>query len=207
MKHIISVIAVALSAVILLAACAGSKDASGKYSLDEKGEAVIDDIDLTHLAASEDNNRVFYEIFVGSFSDSDGDGVGDLRGIINRFDYLNDGDDSSGTSLGVEGIWLTPIFDSPSYHKYDVSDYYKIDPDFGTEDDLKELISLCHERNVKIIIDLVINHTGYLNNWYSEFVSAHRQNDTENKYYDYYCYYTKGDDVPAGRSNNKMEYK
>ncbi|WP_276629009.1 alpha-amylase family glycosyl hydrolase, partial [Eubacterium pyruvativorans] len=72
----------------------------------------------------ENNSRVFYEIFVGSFSDSNGDGVGDLRGIINRMDYLNDGDPASGKSLGIEGIWLTPIFLSPSYHKYDVTDYY-----------------------------------------------------------------------------------
>ena len=65
----------------------------------------------------DDLNRVFYEIFVGSFSDSNGDGVGDLRGIINRMDYLNDGDPDSEKSLGVEGLWLTPIFASPSYHK------------------------------------------------------------------------------------------
>ena len=71
----------------------------------------------------QDQHRVFYEIFVGSFSDSDGDGTGDLRGIINRMDYLNDGDPQSGKSLGVEGIWLTPIFQSPTYHKYDVTDY------------------------------------------------------------------------------------
>ena len=97
---------------------------------------------------AENNHRVFYEIFVGSFSDSDGDGTGDLRGIINRMDYLNDGDPASGKSLGIEGIWLTPIFLSPSYHKYDVTDYYRIDPAFGTLDDLKELAALCHERDV-----------------------------------------------------------
>ena len=71
---------------------------------------------------AENNYRVFYEIFVGSFSDSDGDGTGDLRGIINRMDYLNDGNPESGNSLGIEGIWLTPVFLSPSYHKYDVTD-------------------------------------------------------------------------------------
>ncbi|MEE3408909.1 MAG: alpha-amylase family glycosyl hydrolase, partial [Erysipelotrichaceae bacterium] len=75
-----------------------------------------------------DNYRVFYEIFVGSFSDSNGDGIGDLKGIINRLDYLNDGNINSTDSLGVQGIWLTPIFLSPSYHKYDVVDYYRIDP-------------------------------------------------------------------------------
>ena len=69
----------------------------------------------------ENNNRIFYEIFVGSFSDSNGDGIGDIRGVINRLDYLNDGDPESGNSLGIEGIWLTPVFASPSYHKYDVT--------------------------------------------------------------------------------------
>ena len=91
-----------------------------------------------------DNYRVFYQIFVGSFSDSNGDGIGDLRGIINRFDYLNDGNVESTTSLGVEGIWLSPIFKSPTYHKYDVIDYYQIDPKFGTMEDLEELRNLAH---------------------------------------------------------------
>ena len=180
------------------------KDKSGKYVLSTKGEAIITGDGLAPAAATADNNRVFYEIFVGSFSDSDGDGIGDLRGIINKFDYLNDGDDSSGASLGVEGIWLTPIFKSPSYHKYDITDYYTVDPSFGTEDDLKELIALCHARNVKIIIDLPINHTGYRNAWFAEFISAHRQKDTENKYYDYYCFYRQGESAPAGRSFSQI---
>ena len=95
-----------------------------------------------------DNYRTFYQIFVGSFSDSNGDGIGDIRGVINRLDYLNDGNINSGKSLGVQGIWLSPIFSSPSYHKYDATNYYKVDQKFGTEDDLKELIALCHKRNV-----------------------------------------------------------
>ena len=101
-----------------------------------------------------DNYRTFYQIFVGSFSDSNNDGIGDLRGIINRMDYLNDGDIHSGKSLGVQGIWLSPIFTSPSYHKYDAQDYYQVDWRFGTEADLKELIDLCHQRNVQVILDL-----------------------------------------------------
>ena len=127
---------------------------------------------------------MFYEIFVGSFSDSDGDGIGDLRGIINRMDYLNDGDPGSGLSLGIEGIWLTPIFSSPSYHKYDVTDYRSVDPAFGTADDLKELIALCHERGVKVILDLPINHTGRLNSLFAEFCSAHAAGDTLSPAYD-----------------------
>ncbi len=133
-----------------------------------------------------DNYRTFYQIFVGSFSDSSNDGIGDIRGIINRFDYLNDGDINSGKSLGVQGIWLSPIFSSPSYHKYDVSDYYSVDWRFGTEEDLKALIALCKERNVKLILDLVINHTSSSHPWFTAFKEARMNGDTEDPYYDYY---------------------
>ena len=152
----------------------------------------------------EDNYRVFYEIFVGSFSDSNGDGIGDLRGIINRMDYLNDGDPNSGKSLGVEGLWLTPIFTSPSYHKYDVQDYYEIDPAFGTMEDLKELLTICHERNVKVILDMVINHTSLRNKWFSNFVIARRQGLTDDPYYDFYSSYSEGEAAPAGRTWQKI---
>lgn len=137
---------------------------------------------------TDDNYRVFYQIFVGSFSDSNGDGIGDLRGIINRFDYLNDGNVNSTESLGVQGIWLSPIFTSPSYHKYDTTNYYEIDPKFGTMADLEELIELCHSRNVKLILDLVLNHTSNQHQYFKQFVSAHKFGDTEDPYYDYYCY-------------------
>ena len=171
----------------------------GPYALSEKGEVVMDDVDLSAYVDTPDNARVFYEIFVGSFSDSNGDGIGDLRGVINRFDYLNDGDPASGLSLGVEGIWLTPIFDSPSYHKYDITDYYTVDPDFGTLEDLKELADLCESRNVKLILDLPINHTGSRNAWFSSFVNAHRSQDADDPFYDFYCWYGPGDTAPAGR--------
>lgn len=134
----------------------------------------------------DDNYRTFYQIFVGSFSDANGDGFGDLRGIINRFDYLNDGNPESETSLGVQGIWLSPIFSSPSYHKYDASDYYKIDWRFGEEKDLKELADLCEERNVKLILDLAINHTSNKHDWFVQFKEARMNGDTANEYYDYY---------------------
>lgn len=156
----------------------GTKEDEYIMDITEFGEAQIND----------GNERVFYEIFVGSFSDSDGDGTGDLRGIINRFDYLNDGDASSGKSLGIEGIWLSPIFASPSYHKYNVTDYYKIDEAFGTEEDLCELIELCHSRGVKIILDLPINHTSTANLWFTKFVNAHKSGNTDDEYYDFYSW-------------------
>ena len=120
----------------------------------------------------DDNYRTYYQIFVGSFSDSNGDGIGDIRGIINRLDYLNDGNVNSGKSLGVQGLWLSPIFSSPSYHKYDAKDYYQLDWRFGEEKDLVELINLCHERNVQIILDLAINHTSNQHEWFVKFKEA-----------------------------------
>ena len=197
MKRVICILAVLL--LIVPACIAEDFDLPVQYPLDEKGEATVNDVDFSAYSAVSDNNRVFYEIFVGSFSDSDGDGVGDLRGIINRMDYLNDGDPQSGVSLGVEGLWLTPIFSSPTYHKYDVTDYYAIDPTFGTMDDLKELISLCHERDVKLILDLPINHTGIQHRWFKNFLNAHMMNNPGNEYYDFYSWLPAGSKAPAGR--------
>ncbi|MDO4565258.1 MAG: alpha-amylase family glycosyl hydrolase [Clostridia bacterium] len=150
-----------------------------------------------------DNYRVFYQIFVGSFSDSNGDGTGDIQGIINRLDYLNDGDVSSGESLGVQGLWLSPIFKSPSYHKYDVTDYYEIDPEFGTEEDLKELIELCHERNVKVILDLPINHTSSNNMWFLQFTNAQKSGDSDDEYYDFYSHCAV-DQMQGGHTYNAL---
>ena len=149
---------------------------------------------------TDDNYRAFYQIFVGSFSDSDGDGIGDIRGIINRLDYLNDGNVLSKDSLGVQGIWLSPVFDSPSYHKYDAADYYQIDEDFGTLEDLKELIALCHERNVKVILDLAINHTSTGNVWFQKFIAAHKAGDVNDPYYDFYSW------APLSERKNGITY-
>lgn len=134
----------------------------------------------------DDNYRTFYQILVGSFSDSNNDGIGDLRGVINRMDYLNDGDITKGDDLGVQGIWLSPIFSSPSSHKYDTDDYYEIDWRYGMEADLVELLEICHERNVKVILDLAINHTSDKHPWFKEFKKAREEGDTSNKYYYYY---------------------
>lgn len=171
-----------------------------QYPLSESGEAMVNDVAFREdWQQMNDNNRVFYEIFVGSFSDSNGDGIGDLRGIINRMDYLNDGNPQSGLSLGVEGLWLTPIFASPSYHKYDVADYYAIDPQFGTMDDLKELLQICHERDVKVILDLPINHTSTQCKWFINFSNAHLMQNPRNQHYDFYTWLKEDEIPPAGR--------
>ena len=173
----------------------GETGGNGEGENNQPTDPVVDPID--------DNYRTFYQIFVGSFSDGNNDGIGDLQGIINKIDYLNDGDITSGDDLGVQGIWLSPIFASPTYHKYDVKNYYQIDWRFGEEQTLKTLIDLCHERNVKIILDLVLNHTSSQHDWFVQFKNARMKGDTSNKYYDYYTCVTAAEKV-AGRTYQKI---
>ena len=109
-------------------------------------------------SSPDDNYRTWYEIFVYSFCDSDGDGIGDIPGVISRLDYLQE--------LGITGIWLMPINPSQSYHKYDVADYYAIDPAYGTLADMDELLQQCEQRGIKVIMDLVLNHTGNNHAWF-----------------------------------------
>ncbi len=105
------------------------------------------------------DSGVCYEIFVRSFYDSDGDGVGDLEGLIQKLDYVNDGDPRGGGDLGANCIWLMPVAESPSYHGYDVTDYYTIDPDYGTNEDFKRLTAEAHRRGITVLVDMVVNHT------------------------------------------------
>jgi len=116
---------------------------------------------------------VFYLAFVRSFADSTtgplaGDGVGDLRGMIERLDYLNDGDPTTTTDLGVTGLWLMPIAQSPSYHGYDATDYFAVDDEYGTADDFRELVAECHERGIRVLVDLVLNHCSDQHPWFIE---------------------------------------
>ena len=110
--------------------------------------------------------RVFYEVFVRSFADSDGDGIGDLRGLTERLDYLNDGDPTTTDDLGVTGVWLMPIADSPSYHGYDVTDYEAIEPDYGSVEDFAAFLDAARERGIAVVVDLVINHTSREHPWF-----------------------------------------
>ena len=137
----------------------------------------------------DDQYRTFYEIFVYSFCDSDGDGIGDLQGVISKLDYLQE--------LGITGIWFMPIHPSTSYHKYNVSDYYAIDPQYGTMADFEQLIAECDKRGIRVIIDLVVNHTGSEHAWFREAVSylqnlpaGAEPDHAECKYLDYY-YFSK----------------
>jgi glycosidase len=120
---------------------------------------------------------VFYEIFVRSFADAAAgpladDGIGDLRGLIDRLDYLNDGDPSTAHDLGVTALWLMPVTESPSYHGYDVVDYHRVEQDYGTNADLCELVDESHRRGVRVILDLVLNHTSSRHPWFRDAYRA-----------------------------------
>jgi glycosidase len=110
--------------------------------------------------------RTFYEVFVRSFADSNGDGIGDLDGLLAKLDDLNDGNPATTTDLGVTALWLMPTFPSPSYHGYDVTDYRGVNPDFGSPADLRKVVEAAHARGMAVILDLPLNHTSDQNPWF-----------------------------------------
>ncbi len=175
MKKIISILLAALMlGSVVLVGCSTDAESSKKEE-----SSVSDPIKDIKAEASTDKYRNFYEIFVSSFCDSNDDETGDLQGIISQLDYLNDGDPNSGDDLGIDGIWLTPIMPSKSYHKYDVEDYYNIDPEFGTLDDFDQLVEECHNRGIKLIIDLVLNHISSRNPLYTKAVEEVEQGNLD----------------------------
>lgn len=153
-----------------------------------------------------DNCRNYYQIFVGSFCDSNGDGIGDLNGVASKLDYIQ--------NMGFNGIWLTPIMPSRSYHKYSVEDYYSIDPQFGTMEDFENLASECRNRGIKLLIDLVMNHSSRYHPWFESASQSLRQEPcgapadsgclseipcpVHNKYVGYYYF---ADEKPAGSAS------
>lgn len=178
--------------LLVLSACTGDgKPAAEPQSSNEPqqtGEPQATELAKTvgPYEVTEQPGTVYYEIFVRSFYDSDGDGIGDLNGVTAKLDYLQE--------LGVGGIWLMPINSSPSYHGYDTTDYYAINPDYGTIDDLTNLLEEAHKRDIKVIMDLVVNHSSKEHPWFQEalanpdspyrswyhFVSADEQTPSDN---------------------------
>ena len=143
---------------------------------------------IAQLGTSPDDNyRTFYEVFVYSYCDSDGNGIGDFKGLASKLDYLH--------NLGIQGLWLMPIHPSQSYHKYDVRDYYDIDPQYGTLADFDAFMAECQTRDIHVIIDLVLNHTGDDHEWFltaCEYLrslpAGAEPNPEECKYVDYYFF-------------------
>ncbi|UYZ59748.1 alpha-amylase family glycosyl hydrolase [Hymenobacter latericus] len=112
------------------------------------------------------NDAVFYEIFVRSFYDSNADGKGDFAGLTQKLDYLNDGNPNTTSDLGITGIWLMPMMESPSYHGYDVTNYKATEPDYGTMAEFEAFLAAAHARGIKVIIDLVLNHSSNEHPWF-----------------------------------------
>ena len=167
MNKAVRIVSLLLS-ILLLFGCApqgGNTETTAPVSTGaalESGQAAKTEAALAEIAklgvSPDDNYRTFYEIFVYSFCDSDGDGIGDLKGVISKLDYLQE--------LGINGIWFMPIHPSQSYHKYDVRDYYDIDPQYGTMADFEALMAECQARDIHVITDLVLNHTGNDHEWF-----------------------------------------
>lgn len=177
-----------LFAIFSLVSCSGSGNNNGNNGGCDPDDMFCDNNnkeDETKVELKDDTNpnyvfdknvdnknaSVNYEIFVRSFYDSNGDGTGDLNGVDFKLDYLKD--------LGVKNLWLMPINPSPSYHGYDISDYYKIHPSFGTLDDFKKLVKDAKDRNMGILIDLVLNHSSTKNEWFIQSAKDYFNNNTE----------------------------
>ena len=162
-----------ISLLLLLTLIFCSKEATGTSDRISETTINLDNIETDPWW----NDAVFYEIFVRSFYDSNADGVGDLQGIIQKLDYLNDGNPNTDTDLGITALWLMPIFPSPSYHGYDVTDYRNIDEEYGTMNDFKALITAAHARGIKIVIDFVGNHTSDQHPWFTASASNESKRD------------------------------
>lgn len=149
-----------LASLLLLAGCNDSSSSLGTTSSAPVDYGINEMIDNS-------KGSVYYEVFVRSFADSDGDEIGDLAGLTSKIPYLK--------TLGVKGLWLMPLHPSPSYHGYDVEDYYAIHEDFGTLSDFDDLIAEANIHNIDIIIDLVLNHSSSTHPWYTEGKSRFQQ--------------------------------
>ena len=192
MKKQLARILCLLLVLLLLSGCnTNAPDYSGAFLQQQTPKQTAKTLEeIQQLGESPDDNyRTWYEIFVYSFCDSDGDGIGDLAGVTSRLDYLQ--------ALGINGIWLMPIHPSTSYHKYNVSDYYAIDPAYGTMEDFDNLLAECQKRDIHLILDLVVNHSGSEHTWFQTVTDYLRTlGDGEPKveecpYLDYY-FFQKG---------------
>ena len=146
-----------LSVILFISLLMSVLNLSSCQFFNKNGENEEDGVTLNII---DDKYRNWYEIFVHSYYDTNNDGIGDLNGVTAKLDYIKE--------MGFNGIWLMPIHPSPTYHKYDVTDYYAIDPDYGTLEDFKTLIDEAHKREIRVIIDLVVNHTSDSHPWFKD---------------------------------------
>ena len=156
MKNVQRTICAILCMLLCVSGCTAEKAAGGKSAA--SSAPMIDYNKDLARAERNDRYRTTYEIIVDSFCDSNGDGIGHLNGNRSKLDYIGD--------LGFDALWLTPVHPSSTYHKYDVDDYCAIDPKFGTMEDYEALLRECHERGMRVYLDLVLNHTSSNHAWF-----------------------------------------
>ena len=189
MKRIISsilLVSLVLSSLSSLSSCKRNEEDG------EKDDVVLNIID--------DNYRNWYEIFVYSFYDTNNDGIGDLNGVTAKLDYIKE--------MGFNGIWLMPIHPSPTYHKYDVTDYYAIHPDYGTLEDFKNLVDEAHKRGIRIIIDLVVNHSSDSHPWFLQACDYIRKNGAPGgEYGDFYNFRITDNNAYHSVNGTKYSYE
>ncbi|GMK45765.1 alpha-amylase [Paenibacillus glycanilyticus] len=180
--------AIAAALAASLAGCSMNNAGGGKVEGEPVASAAPTDAAAVKDGAAEPVDEqpgtVYYEIFVRSFYDASGDGIGDLNGVTAKLDYLQ--------QLGVGGIWLMPVNPSPSYHGYDVTDYRAVNPDYGTLEDLKKLTDEAHKRGIKVIMDLVVNHTSTEHPWFKEAIA-----NPDSKYRSWYHFAGADEDAKA----------
>lgn len=165
-----------------------------------------DPVENNKVVKSDDKYRTFYQIWIGSFCDSNGDETGDFEGIISKLDYLNDGDPDTGDDLGVDGIWLSPMMPSYSYHKYNVRDYFDIDPEFGTLEIFDKFIAECDKRGIAVIIDLVVNHSANDHPYFEKACEELDKGKTDG-YAKYYNFSNKSDTTHSRNSGTGYYYE
>jgi Glycosidases len=144
-------------------------------SVSQKGKNIQTLVPIADAFDGNKRSSTTYQLLIYSFADSDGDGIGDFKGIQSKLDYLD--------GIGATALWLSPAHPSDSYHAYDVTDYYSVNPLYGTEQDFKDLIAAAHAKGIKIYMDYVLNHSGKGNPWFTQALS-----DPSSKYRDYYFF-------------------
>ena len=208
-KRLLSLLLV--SAMLVLSAC--NKNADGTNQNEAVAATQMDEVNTAELNMIDDKYRNYYEVFVYSFCDSDGDGIGDIQGLISKLDYINDGDPATDTDLGCTGIWLMPIMPSTTYHKYDVINYKDIDSEYGTLEDFEQLIEECDARGINVIIDLVLNHSSSQHPWFKEATTylknlGDAEPDLEEcPYVDYYHFKKKNESKHSNVSGTDWYYE
>ncbi len=190
MKRLLSLLFAIILSLGIFTGCGNGGSGNDETTPDNTKPAELVAVDM------DDKYGACYQVFLYSFCDSNGDGIGDINGLISKLDYIKD--------LGFDSIWLLPFHQSSTYHKYDVIDYYSIDKDYGTMEDFDNLMAACKEKGLDVYMDFVINHSSAKCTWFTEakkYIQSLGENDepdvNECKYVEYYNFY-KADKRPSG---------